>query len=175
MIIQALVKRYEDTQEVPFGWQYRKVDFALNIDSDGKYLETVPIENNRKFKLPVVLVRSGINAYEKANFLCDDGGYLCGLDLKKFESAKKLHLELLANCNSPEAKAIKAYFSKGVQQFEDANAGKTYMFMVNGKFINYEIPELRQAWNDRPIESTDNTRCLVTGRLEPAEAIHGKI
>lgn len=35
MIIQALVKRYEDTQEVPFGWQYRKVDFALNIDSDG--------------------------------------------------------------------------------------------------------------------------------------------
>lgn len=138
-------------------------------------IETVPIENNRKFKLPVVLVRSGINAYEKANFLCDDGGYLCGLDLKKFESAKKLHLELLANCNSPEAKAIKAYFSKGVQQFEDANAGKTYMFMVNGKFINYEIPELRQAWNDRPIESTDNTRCLVTGRLEPPEAIHGKI
>ncbi len=44
MIIQALVKRYEDTGGGLPGWQNRFADYAIDIDAHGNVLNITPLE-----------------------------------------------------------------------------------------------------------------------------------
>ena len=53
-----------------------------------------------------------------ANFLCDNAGYLLGIDSKGkpqrtrecFEASRSLHEQLLAGVDSPAARAVAAFF-----------------------------------------------------------------
>jgi len=206
MIVQALVKRYEDTLTVLPGWKRRNVSHALNISETGKLLNIIPLEwdekiqegsktkkvkRKREFVLPDGGVRSsGV----KASPLCDDAGYFLGIDEKrgnaKFEAAKTLHLELLKNTNSSSANAIIAYFTKGITSTdielvratipnEKALAQAVFIFQINGEFVDYNDLEISTVWNNHYAATDDigmgQIRCLVTGKLDVSESIHGKI
>jgi CRISPR-associated protein Csd1 len=195
VIIQALVKRYEDTQETPQGWQKQEVSYALDLSEDGKLLDIILLEtpepggkkktNMKKQVLTLPSTgsgRSGKNAYETAYFLCDNGSYMLGLDSRKFEAAQRLHNTLLKDVHTPAAQAIKAYFSAGIPVFpysiEEKNASqKKFIFMVNGKRIDYNDcgAEIIHAWALAQVIDSEQIRCLVTGEMDNIKRLHDKV
>jgi len=190
MIISALVKRYEDIPDIPIGWQKREVSYALDIDEYGQLLDVILLEKTdneaeqkkRTLTLPLEFVRQGIRAYEIANFLCDNGNYMLGVDPKKFESARRIHEELLRDAISPQTRAILAYFSSGIPRFPSEKLDKKtavaakFVFQfskINGRFADYSDEVMRNAWNMYYTkESGGLIRCLVTGKEDISLHIH---
>jgi len=205
MIIQALVKRYEDTQPVPLGWKKRAVSYALNISEDGELLGVIPLEwedtvkqgnkdkkvmRKRELVLPEPEVRaSGI----KAACLCDDASYIFGMDEKrgeaKLEASKELHMRILEVVDSPSARAIKAWFSTGITETtiervkaeipEKVLSQVVFVFHVNGKHVDYDDIAMRSAWDAQYATKNESQEekilCLTTGKHTMPERIHGKI
>ena len=196
MIIPALVQRYEDKPAAPLGWQVREVSYALDISKNGDLLDVILLEwereistakkktkemAKRKMILPLEFGRSGKNAFETANFLCDDGSYMLGLDPRKFESARKFHSKLLKNVNIDAAQAIIAYFNAGIPTFPDKKLdGKTavevkFVFFFNGKSVD-EYEAIRESWNRYYTNSSETqVRCLVTGKMDTPLYSHNVI
>jgi CRISPR-associated protein Csd1 len=190
MMIGALVKRYTDAGGAPPGWQRRDVAYALVLAEDGELLEIMPLgdpneKRNAKQSLLLPSIgsgRSGKNAYETAFFLCDDAGYLLGRDAKKFGSARKLHLRLLENIDTPEARAITAYFQRDVQplaeQFDAKDAATAkYVFFAGGKLIHYATcgDEVRAAWEGESAGEAGDDLCMITGERDSILRLHDKI
>ncbi|MDR1204358.1 MAG: type I-C CRISPR-associated protein Cas8c/Csd1 [Peptococcaceae bacterium] len=194
MIIQSLVRRYEDIGSVSPGWQRREVSYALDISGNGVLLGVVPLEfhdgknmRKREFILPVE--PPGRTSGIKSAFLCDNGGYLLGADPKrgaeKFQASRELHLRALEKTGTVEAAAIKAYFEMGAPadwikliSFGTAAAAK-FVFQVNGRFICYETDSIRAAWDFYYAQSDsdehEKIRCLVTGKLDSPVPTHGAL
>lgn len=201
MIISSLVKRYEAKPTVPQGWQRRGASHALDISENGELLGVIPLEweeiiqvGNKKvskirkkiFNLPSPGVRSsGV----KGVFLCDNVGYILGIDEKrgveKFEAARELHMSVLKNVHTVTSKAIKAWFNVGIiatnidainVAIPDAKAlnQATFVFQVNGKNADYDDLEIRNAWNDyySQADCEEQILCLVTGEYDIPERIH---
>ena len=190
MILQALVKRYEDAQDIPAGWQWREAHYALEIDENGQLLGVIGLgtdDEKKRGRLPLILPsigsgRSGKKAYETAYFLCDDGNYFLGLDPLKYGSAQKLHTALLKDVNTPAARAILAYFAAPPQTlppgYEDkADANAKYVFSVNGRRVDYQDggEQIRRAWEAAQSTDAEDIRCLVTGRSDAVIKLHDKV
>jgi len=193
MIVSALVKRYEDTQDVPIGWQKRGVSYALDIDKSGRLLGVLSLEavegkKRRKRVLTLPMKPTNRTSGVEAAFLCDDGGYFLGLDSrrgqKKFEAARALHTKILANVNTAAAKAIRAYFDAGIpsntEKLIDVEtaAKATFVFQVNGKFVDAGNDAACCAWNEYYAihsEASETVICLVTGKRGAPETTHGTI
>ncbi|MDR3122131.1 MAG: type I-C CRISPR-associated protein Cas8c/Csd1 [Clostridiales bacterium] len=191
MIVQALVKRYEDTQEIPPGWQKRGASYALNLSENGELIGFPLLEQedpDRKKMMRQLFVLptepAGRTSGVKAAFLCDNGGYLCGLDPKrgeeKFRAAGRLHLQVLENVDTPAAKAVKAYFAgEKPSDIPDYITGNTVcVFQVNGRYA-HEDEQIRRAWDANHSGDTEGSgemiRCLVTGKMDTPEPLHTKI
>jgi len=186
MILQSLVKRYEDTAAVLPGWQKRNVSYALIINQDGILLNILPL-GGEKGCLALTLPsktrgRSGPNAYKTAYFLCDDGNYMLGFDPKKFESSKKLHSSLLSGVETPSAQAIIAYFNNGAPSlphtFDPKNIKTAkYVFQFNGKRIDYEDcgMEIRFAWENKESQPDKEKLCLISGEKDAILQKHDKV
>jgi CRISPR-associated protein Csd1 len=137
MILQALVKRYEDTKEEGishFGWQNRFSRYAINISGDGDLLSLLPLGDlsNQKSQgiellLPEAAKRSsGISP----SFLCDNAQYFLGLfdedkaakdnklekrrsdAIKAFKAAGERHKQILGDIDSNAARGILRWFEK---------------------------------------------------------------
>jgi len=195
VIVSALVKRYEDAdeREVPVGWQRRDVSYALDIDEQGRLLSVPQLKTTagkKQIKRTLLLPAepSGRTSGLKAAFLCDNGSYMLGLDDKrgteKFEKARELHINALSNMNTPASKAIRAFFNAvtppRITEFidEDVAAAETFVFQVNGKFVDFHDKEARHAWDEwyaKDDGTMDPALCLVTGQRGAPEATHGKI
>lgn len=126
MILQALVKHYEDLLEkgeIPRpGWGTTRVSFALNLDKEGKIIDLislkVPRETSKKTVYEAQLmevpqpVKRAVDV--SANFLCDNSTYVLGIDEKGkpdrtqlcFEAFCCLQRNLLQNAKSESARAI---------------------------------------------------------------------
>lgn len=124
MILQALVDYYETLKvagSLPApGWDSVKVSYGLSLGAGGELKQVVSLQvpSAQGKVLPQTL--EGLPAPVKRssgtvpNFLCDNSGYLLGVDnkgnpqrsLKCFAAAKELHQRLLEKLNSPAAKAI---------------------------------------------------------------------
>jgi CRISPR-associated protein Csd1 len=183
VIIQALVKRYEDTQDVPVGWKKREVTHALEISEAGELLhvrdmrERKEIETGNKKKtviqkrsmtLPTSEVRSsGV----RGAFLCDDASYIFGLDEKrgeaKFSANKELHHHILEHVQTPSATAIKSWYSLGVKpehiellkEFipnEKELAHAVFVFQVNGRCVDFYDLAVRDSWNSHCSANSQN-------------------
>jgi CRISPR-associated protein Csd1 len=185
MILQALVKRYEDTATVRPGWQKRAVSYALDIAADGRLLGIVPLERRedsktvkREFVLPEPPVRSSGIA---PAFMCDNEGYFLGLDEKrgaeKFSEQGKLHHRLLDSVPSDAASAVLAYFDRAPQSIEgdDIADNSLCVFLVNGQFA-HEDSDIIDRWDAQYASQGGGTaRCLVTGQEDEIEPTHGKV
>ena len=132
MILQALVQYYEALAEkgelARPGWGPAKVSYALYLGEEGEIEQIVSVKREqvrkdksqlvpREMILPAQVKRSsGV----EANFLCDNAGYVLGVDgkgkkertLACFEACKELHETILSEVDEPAARALLAYFRR---------------------------------------------------------------
>ena len=207
MILQALTNYYrtlEDSGEIsPPGWGEVKVSYALYIRADGELDQVVSLQTEqqkgkkmvvapRLMRVPAPIKRSsGV----VPNFLCDNSGYLLGVDnkgkpkrtLECFQACKSLHQELLGEVDSPAARAILAFFQNWRPEeasshpalsscWEEVVAGGNFVFRYNGMFV-HEDAMIRDAWNTHYQAAGYGPEmvCLVTGERGPVESIHPSI
>lgn len=191
MILQVLVKRYDDFGGTKPGWQTRPVDFAINIDRNGNILQIFDIrtqEEKKKVRQYMLLPAEPVGRTNgiKPSFLCDNDGYLLGTDEKrgdkKFEAAAQLHKAVLASVDTDAGNALKSFFSNRpadavVPRESEKDTGANCIFMVGGKYI-HEYQELCDAWdtyfnqiNAQGKEVLD----LVSGELGILETLHKPI
>ena len=195
MILQALTRYYEDLRaqgkiDAP-GWAPAKISFALHLDENGELTQVVPtMEEVPKGKktvlqpqskpLPAPVKRASNIA---SNFLWDNSSYLLGIDQKGkpersrecFATASKLHHAVLDSVDSPNARAILAFFDTWeperaaehpalIRQLDDVTAGGNLVFRVDGRKVE-ENAAIREAWQRYRDggESGVKMQCLVTG------------
>lgn len=205
MILQALFDYYEELASerkiARPGWAKVKVSWALEIDENGKLVDVLPLRHPsgdgkkmlpREMQLPAPVKRaSGISP----NFLCDNSGYLLGLDNKGkparaldcFASAKALHQGILRETDSLTAKAICAFFeawspeaAETVPAFaahkEELLDGSNLCFFFGGGFAA-EDAKICAAWQRAYSEEKegDPQRCLITGQETVPELVHPAI
>ena len=175
----------------------------------GKTIKDVPILLN----VPKQATRtSGIAPF----FLCDKAEYLLGLNadysgtsdqiqsdeeekvkeknkkkiLKKFESSKKLHTEILGDVDSVVAKAICRFLEKWnpapeivaentaiQQEWDGLSSGANIIFSLNGTQRAQDDSAISDAWNhwyQQTLKQGDTITgtCLITGRHSPIARIH---
>lgn len=138
MILQALVKHYEDLLEkgeIPRpGWGTVRVSYALNLDREGNIIDLISLKvQKEKGKKTVYEARNIIvpqpvkrSVDITPNFLCDNSTYVLGVDEKGkpdrtekcFNAFCDLHRKLLANVSSESAKAVLLF----MQNWEPAKA-----------------------------------------------------
>ena len=208
MILQALTRYYEDLLAEGKisrpGWVTAKVSYGLVLDEEGRLLQAVPlleeVDTGKKKKLVPrnmevpAQVKRAVNI--APNFLCDNSSYLLGADSKGkpertadcFAAAKELHLKLLAEADSPAARAVKEFFESWDPQtasahpalsedWEEILKGGNLIFWFRGGAVT-EDPAVREAWQ-RQYAAGDNGAdeeiCLVTGKRGPVARLHPSI
>ena len=208
MILQALTQYYEDLLELGEidrpGWVKAKVSWALELGRDGTLLtvfdlhqevtrgkKTVIIPQERSVPQPVKR-SSGV----AANFLCDTCSYLLGVDakgkpdrtVKCFEAAATLHRELLAEVQSPAARAILAFFGRWdpataskhpalQQDWDELMKGGNLLFWYDGAPVT-DDPEIRACWDrsrSQTLQDATQGICMVTGQHAPIARLHPSI
>ena len=207
MILQALTRYYEDLlsrgEIAAPGWAPAKISFALCLNENGELTQIVPtMEEVAKGKkaviqpqlmvLPAAVKRTVSIA---ANFLWDNSAYLLGVDQKGkpersrecFAAAAKLHHMVLDGIDSPNARAILAFFDTWeperaaehpalIRQLDDVTAGGNLVFRVDGRKVE-EDAAIREAWQRYRDggESGVKMQCLVTGKEDEIAAVHPSV
>ena len=203
MILQALVKHYEDLMRLgliaPPGWGDSNISFALFINSDGELQRAVDIRQPQKkgkprpqaMRLPSSPTGRTSSAVKPA-FLWDNAKYLLGIDSegkqqRYFDGTKKFYHQLLDGVDTPAAKALLAFFHNWNperaaehpairDQLDGILAGANLVFRFQGAFV-HENPAIRQVWQNHYDADSDGPTmiCLVSGQETPAEAVHPPI
>lgn len=207
MILQALTRYYEDLlsrgEIAAPGWASAKISFALCLNQNGELTQIVPtMEEVAKGKkavmqpqlmvLPAAVKRTVSIA---SNFLWDNSAYLLGIDQKGkpersrecFAAAAKLHHTVLDGIDSPNARAILAFFDTWeperaaehpalIRQLDDVTAGGNLVFRVDGRKVE-EDAAIREAWQRYRDggESGVKMQCLVTGKEDEIAAVHPSV
>lgn len=207
MILQALTRYYEDLlsrgEIAAPGWAPAKISLALYINENGELTQIVPtmdeVSKGKKtvfqpqlITLPAAVKRTVSIA---ANFLWDNSAYLLGIDqkgdpersLKCFAAAAKLHHAVLDSVDSPNARAILAFFDTWkpehaaehpalIRQLDDVTAGGNLVFRVDGRKVE-EDAAIREAWQRYRDggESGVKMQCLVTGKEDEIAAVHPSV
>ena len=208
MILQALYELYErllgesDATISPPGYSATRAAFALQISVNGELLALVDLRETvqakllgRELNVPRQALRSGTGV--RANFLCDNSGYVLGADAKgKPERAKNmfiafraLHNELLAGTSDPGAIALLAFLARWdpdqaencpvlKPHWDDVISGGNIVFMLEGAsgFL-HDRRAIRDIWERHSAgdASADMAQCLVTGERAPVARLHGSI
>ena len=207
MILQALTRYYEDLlsrgEIAAPGWAPAKISFALCLNENGELTQIVPtmdeVSKGKKtvfqpqlITLPAAVKRTVSIA---ANFLWDNSAYLLGIDqkgdpersLKCFAAAAKLHHAVLDSVDSPNGRAILAFFDTWkpehaaehpalIRQLDDVTAGGNLVFRVDGRKVEKDtaICEAWQRYRDGG-ESGVKMQCLVTGKEDEIAAVHPSV
>ena len=205
MILQSLVKLYDalverGTLEKP-GWLPVKVSWGLELGDDGQLIRVLPLEQPDEkgkkmlpqlMKVPAPMKRTvGV----AANFLCDNSGYVLGVDKKGkpertrqcFSVFRERHHLLLDSCDHPAAAALLHFLDAwqpenatqhpalaGISQ--EVTEGGNIVFRHQEAYL-HDIPELRQVWQAAFEDDgeAEIRQCLVTGRQAPVAVLHPSI
>lgn len=207
MILQTLTEYYQSLAQAGKiaapGWGPVKVSFALYLTPNGTLegVSSTQVEQAkgkktvlapRSMSLPAPVKRSSGIA---ANFLCDNSGYLLGVDnkgkpqraLECFAACRALHEKILDGMDTPAANALLAFFRSWepekalehpalAEHLDEILSGANLVFRSDGGFI-HEDPAVRQAWETYYHSAGDGPQgvCLVTGENGPIESIHPSI
>lgn len=201
MILAALNDYYQrlaaaggDDAPPPYGFAVQKVAGAIQLDRDGGFLGLVPLDTTdakgKSRPRPMLVPQPpGRTSGVDAAFLCDNGGYLLGRDLKgkadrairQFEAAAALHRELLGDLDDPWAQAVVKHFESwdpATADLGDSDAllAGWLVFLVGDVFV-HDRPMVRDRWlrHVAGAGSAIQGQCLVTGedgmpiaRIHPA-------
>lgn len=208
MILGALVDYYEILAEVGEiskpGYCMAKVSYALNLTQSGELVGILPLKNEvergkKKFEVPQLLevpeqAKRAVDI--TANFLCDNSGYVLGVDNKGkpnrsilcFEALKKLHHDVLDGVNCMEAKAVLSFLDNwNPQQYSNCEAIADYreelisasnlVFNIIGIGFAHESLMVRKIWEEYKNASKNpvQMQCLVTGKVQPVAITHPSI
>lgn len=207
MILQALTEYYQSLAQAGKiaapGWGPVKVSFALYLTPDGTLegVSSTQVEQAkgkktvlapRSMSLPAPVKRSSGIA---ANFLCDNSGYLLGVDnkgkpqraLECFAACRALHEKILDGVDTPAANALLAFFRSWepekalehpalAEHLDEILSGANLVFRSDGGFVHEDLA-VRQAWETYYHSAGDGPQgvCLVTGETGPIESIHPSI
>ena len=208
MILQALVQYYEDLLaagklNAP-GWTYEKISWALEIAPDGQLRGLYNIQNPETRGKKVVMAPQSLPVPDRvkrasgvaANFLCDNSGYILGIDAKGkparskqcFEACKALHLEILQDTPGDAAAAVRSFFASWqpeqaaedpilVPQLEELLKGGNIIFQLESGQYAQNDPDIRTAWQQHQNRDTGEApiRCLVTGQQATLARLHPAI
>lgn len=203
MIIAALVKRYEqqlqENKIVGLGWSMADVSFVLRLYESGEIADVIDLRTevggNKKTHLKPTKIAVPEQQKRSSNclpyFLCDNAEYFLGINgkTKNFEAAKKLHLEILKDCDSMVARAIKKFFEnwnpsetathpKLQENIKDLQEGSSLrlIFMFEEIFA-MEDDEIKTAWEyyRQNQDKSVSMQCSITGRVLPIAIIHPSI
>lgn len=210
MILQSLVNYYEvlsndEESDIPkLGYCKTKVSYAVNLSLQGEVLNIIPLKIGIAKGKKIVEVAQNMEVPEqekksvgiKSNFLCENAGYVFGIDNKgKPERAKEcfiafaqLHSHVLKDVNSEESKAIINFINnwdvdKAIEHpalipyLDEILVGVNLVFKVDGKKFAHWNKEIRQAWEKHKLNSNNTyaIQCLVTGRLSSIARLHPSI
>lgn len=177
MILQALTDYYRVLEQAGKidapGWAPVKVSYALLLSENGTLEQVIDIQTEQPrgkkmvsapqiLSLPAPVKRTvGV----AANFLCDNAGYLLGIDSKGkpqrtrecFEASRSLHEQLLAGVDSPAARAVAAFFRSWdpetareppalAEHLEDILSGGNLIFRTLDGYVHRD-PSVRRAWD----------------------------
>ena len=177
MILQALTDYYRVLEQAGKidapGWAPVKVSYALLLSENGTLEQVLDIQTEQPrgkkmvsapqiLSLPAPVKRTvGV----AANFLCDNAGYLLGIDSKGkpqrtrecFEASRSLHEQLLAGVDSPAARAVAAFFRSWdpetarehpalAEHLEDILSGGNLIFRTLDGYVHRD-PSVRRAWD----------------------------
>lgn len=207
MILQALTKLYEDLAQrelecdkIPqFGYSAVSVSAIAQIDKTGNLISIIPANSQEPTKkalfiLPLQLKRQGIAP--PPYFLSDNAQYVFGLEkngateksIKRFESFKSLHEDILVDDDCIEATALRNYLKKW-----DPNSPKyakiiaeAQSFLFSGQIVFrilesasflHDAPSVLQKWESHYKATLSEIigTCLVTGKTEPIARIHNSV
>lgn len=208
MILQSLVDYYEILNRAGEiskpGYSIAKVSFGLNISESGSLLSVIPLRKSvlrgkKNVELPTSMqvpeqVKKTVNI--SPNFLCDNSKYLLGIDLignfervtQCFESARKLHVDILKDVDCIEAKAVSTFFENwNVQDaansivladcIEQVSSGANLVFYIEGFGFAHDCIAVQAAWIKYSglKEQSKMLQCLVTGEQSPVAILHPNI
>lgn len=207
MILQALTEYYRTLEQAGKiaapGWALVKVSFALCLGNDGALEQVVSVQTEQPRGKKTVLAPQSIplpapvkrTVGVSANFLCDNSGYILGIDNKGkpqrtrecFDACRALHEKILDGVDTPAARAVLAFFRTWdpeqarehpalAEYLDDILAGGNLIFRTAEGFV-HEDPSVRRAWESYYHSAGDGPQgiCLVTGELGPVEAVHPAI
>ena len=210
MILQSLVKYYEiladdENSNIPkLGYGKANVSYAVNLSLEGELLNIIPLKISAQRGKKMVEIPQSMEVPEqekksvgiKSNFLCENSGYVFGVDNKGkperskdcFEAFKQLHLRILQDVNNATAQAVVKYVSRWdvdhalehpalAENLDEILSGANFIFKINGGEFVHQNSEIRQAWETYK-SSSDNTntmQCLVTGQESPIARLHPSI
>ena len=202
MILTALVKRYEqqlnEGKMVACGWSMADISFGLRLYENGEVADFIDFRTKVERDKKVVFVpkkvvvpeqerRSGKNF--SSSFLCENAKYFLGIDgsTEHFQAAKKLHLEILKDCNSLASKAVKNFFAswnpseiethpKLKECLKELQKGARIVLMFEENFVAKD-EEIKTAWRNykQNQEESSSMQCSITGKISPVAKIHPSI
>ena len=176
MILQALVKYYEDLEKQGKisrrGWCTEKISYGIQLSCDGKIQAILSLKREvqagkktilspQPLFVPTMVTRSSGVA---ANFLCDNSKYMLGIDKdgtskrmqECFQATKEKHLQILQNSQGETANAICAFFEswKPEQAKENPVVAETWEELTEGGNLIFwvngkyaqEDEEVQKAW-----------------------------
>lgn len=190
MILQALVKHYEDLAAKgaisPPGWGPAKVSFALYLDDAGELIRVASVKTEQMRGKKTVLLPQIMQVPEPvkrssgiaSNFLCDNAGYMLGADNKGnpkraqdcFAACKALHEELLTGVDSPSAAAVLAFFQKwnptaapehpALQENLEEILSSANLVFRHNGQYAHEDAAIRAAWQAH-YDTTEDSPCMT--------------
>ena len=202
MILQALNDLYgrlarDEESGIPRrGYSAGKIGFCLVLDNDGTLVAVEDVRDHsgkkpvpRIVEIPEAVKRaSGI----AANFLCDNPGYVLGLDdkgkperaLATFEAFKAKQREVAGDVDDEGMQAVLAFLdswspARGdtLQHREDmAAANLTFRLDGERRFV-FERPSVTCAWQKYKESNASRIEafCLVSGETRPVARLHPAI
>ncbi len=182
----------------PPGFAVQKVVGAVQIDASGRFLGILPLKDMdakgkaRPRLMPVPQPPARTVAISAA-FLCDNGGYLLGVDLKgkperaqaQFAACAARHREILEGVDDPGAQAVLAFFDAwDPAAAGDALAGQEELLqgwlvfkLADAPGFVHDRPVIKDAWL-RHVAAAEGQvigQCLATGDEAPIARLHPAI
>ena len=208
MILQTLVEYYDilasaDAISRP-GYCIANVSYALILSKTGELVGVMPLKETvqrgkkqvevpRKMMVPEQVKKTvGITS----NFLCENSGYMLGVDTKGkpertkdcFAAFRNLHNEIFSDLSCVYAVAVLAFINAWDPEtaadnpvlqecFEEVTAGANLVFYIDDLGFVHENDEVKHAWERYKTDSSDEykAQCLVTGRTQPIARLHPSI
>lgn len=161
MILQALVKYYEDLEKQgkisKRGWCTGKVSYGIQLSYDGKIQSILSLKREQQAGKKTILSPQSLTVPEmvtrssgvSANFLCDNAKYILGIDkdgtnkrmMECFQAAKEKHLQTLQNVSGEAAHAICAFFEswKPEQAKENRAVAESWEELTEGSNLIFLV------------------------------------
>ncbi len=212
MIIKALCDYYDTLADLegvkiaPLDYSSTNVYCAVNILSD-KNFEIIDLRNKEKRRKKEVLIPKSVIVPERLKrssgvfpyFLCDNAEYVFGVKFdnkgnivnsanstRKFEAFKKLHNDILKDCNDDGAKAILGFLNNwnpktsSEEKLNDCDkslfSSGSIVFFFDGKYI-HDKEEIKKLWEIYRfnLKSKVLGQCLVSGKEAKIAKLHPNI